>query len=185
MHFFRLEHGKIAYRADFALYAIASVAMAVFLTVASPRAQHWSIIAFALAGLGGWSLIEYAIHRFILHGLRPFSTWHAEHHHRPTALICTPTIFSALLIVVLVFLPAFLLWGKWHANALTFGVLTGYLAYAVTHHATHHWRVDNQWLRRRRKWHAMHHSKSVSPGHYGVTSSIWDHVFGSHGKRQR
>ena len=179
MHFFTLEHSKLAYRADFALYGTASVALAAFLMIAAPREQHFQILAFALIGLASWTLIEYALHRFVLHGLRPFSTWHAAHHRRPAALISTPTILSATLIATLVFLPELILGGLWRACALTFGVLTGYLAYSVTHHASHHWRANHAWLKRRKHWHALHHSSLAKPGHYGVTSAFWDHVFGS------
>jgi len=66
----------------------------------------------------------------------------------------------------------------WRASALTLGLLTGYLGYAITHHAIHHWRADNAWLKERKYWHALHHH-SEQPGCYGVTSSVWDRVFGS------
>jgi sterol desaturase/sphingolipid hydroxylase (fatty acid hydroxylase superfamily) len=130
-------------------------------------------------GLAGWTAIEYVMHRFVLHGLRPFSQWHAQHHQRPVALISTPTIVSATLIAALVYLPARLLGGLWQAGALTLGVMAGYLAYAVAHHATHHWRADSAWLKRRKRWHALHHHLADSPACYGVTTSFWDHVFGS------
>ena len=177
-----LEHSKAAYRTDFALYASAVAGLAAFLLLAGPEARRLAIATCALAGLLGWTAIEYALHRFVLHGLPPFRRWHAEHHDRPTALICAPTILSAALITLLVFLPALLIGGRWHACALTLGVLAGYLAYAVTHHATHHAthhrRTDNAWLRRRKRWHALHHNTG-QPGCYGVTSPFWDHVFGS------
>ena len=177
MSLFTLEHSKAAYGADFALYAIAVVAM-VALLLAGPR-QHWLENAMlVLAGLASWTLIEYALHRFVLHGLPPFRHWHAEHHLRPTALICAPTILSATLIVTLVFLPALALGGPWRACALTLGMLTGYLAYAIAHHATHHWRAGNAWLARRKRWHALHHH-SEQARCFGVTTSFWDHVFGT------
>ncbi len=186
MRLFTLEHGKSAYRADFALYGTASGALAAFLMIAGPREQRSEIVAFTLMGLASWTVIEYGLHRFVLHGLQPFSTWHAEHHRRPTALICAPTILSATLIATLVFLPALVLGDLWRACALTFGVLTGYLAYAITHHATHHWRTDNAWIKRRKRWHAVHHGRIRQPGHFGVTSAFWDHVFGSiHGQHRR
>ncbi len=178
MGLFTLEHSKMAYRADFALYGTAVVALAALLLIAGPRAQRLEILAFALAGLGSWSAIEYALHRFVLHGMQPFRRWHEEHHQRPMALICAPTILSAMLIATLVFLPVLVLGDLWRACALTLGVLIGYLAYAITHHATHHWRADNAWLRRRKRWHALHHYL-VQPGCYGVTSALWDHVFAS------
>ncbi len=179
MHIFTLEHSKTAYRVDFALYCAIVVALAIFLMVNGPREQRVEITAFALAGLISWTAIEYALHRFVLHGLQPFRRWHEEHHRRPMALIFTPTILSAALIVILIFIPALLVVGLWCAFALTLGVLTGYLSYTITHHAVHHWRADSAWLKKRKRWHALHHHRIEQSGYYGVTSSFLDHVFGS------
>ncbi|MEO7129310.1 MAG: sterol desaturase family protein, partial [Rhodoferax sp.] len=126
---------------------------------------------------------EYALHRFVLHGLHPFSDWHAAHHRHPTALICTPTVLSAGLMVSLVFLPALALVDLWHACGLTFGMLSGYLAYTLTHHAMHHGRAARGWLQGRRRCHALHHA--AGSGDYGVTSVFWDHVFRSDRSAQR
>jgi sterol desaturase/sphingolipid hydroxylase (fatty acid hydroxylase superfamily) len=174
-----MEHGKTAYRADFALYGTAVVALGTFLLVAGPHGLRLEFLALALLGLASWTAIEYFLHRFVLHGVAPFKGWHEQHHQRPAALICAPTILSASLIFVLVFLPVLALGGFWPACALTLGVLTGYLLYAITHHATHHWRADNAWLKRRKRWHALHHHDAGRPAGYGVTSAFWDHVFGS------
>jgi sterol desaturase/sphingolipid hydroxylase (fatty acid hydroxylase superfamily) len=179
MNIFALEHSKVAHRADFALYGVASVALAVFLAIAGPQEQRLEILTLAVIGLASWTVTEYALHRFVLHGVHPFSTWHEEHHRRPTALISTPTLLSAALIMFLVFLPVLILGGLWHACAFTLGVMTGYFVYSITHHAIHHWHVDNDWLRRRKRWHAWHHRPGKRLGHYGVTSSFWDHVFSS------
>ena len=178
MYVFTLEQSKAAYRADFALYGAAVMFLSTFLIMAGPQDHQLQLFAIALAGLATWTFIEYILHRFVLHGLHPFQRWHTVHHQRPTALICTPTILSALLICTLVFLPALWLGGAWRACALTIGLLIGYLVYTITHHATHHWRANNAWLRRRKHWHALHHHKS-QPGYYGVTSAFWDYVFGS------
>lgn len=179
MRLFSLEHSQWAYRADFAIYALASILMGVCLVVGGPHGQKAELLVAAGLGLLGWPLIEYGLHRFVLHGLKPFSTWHAAHHQRPHALICTPTALSAALIAILIFMPVALLSDIWLAMALTFGLLTGYLAYAVTHHALHHWRSDNAWLRQRKLSHALHHDPRRPAGHYGVTSSLWDEVMGT------
>ena len=99
----------------------------------------------------------------------------------PRALIGTPTILSAVLITALVFIPALALSDVWRARALTFGLLTGYLVYAIVHHATHHWRSDLAWLRHVRRHHALHHSPVAAPARYGVTSAFWDVVFRTNG----
>jgi sterol desaturase/sphingolipid hydroxylase (fatty acid hydroxylase superfamily) len=178
MGLFTLEQTKLAYRADFALYGAAVATIGIFLSVAFPRMHWFNATVWMLLGLFAWTAIEYGLHRYVLHGLRPFSDWHEVHHQRPTALICAPTIFSASLILALVFLPAWLLSDLPIACALTLGLIVGYLGYAITHHATHHWRANNMWIVHRKRWHALHHHVA-QPVCYGVTSAIWDRVFGS------
>ena len=179
MGFFTLEHSKKAYHADFALYGAAVLVLAGFVLLYGPRAQRVETATFALLGHGSWTTIEYGLHRFVLHGLQPFRRWHEEHHQSPTALICTPTILSATLIATLVYFPALILGDHWRACALTLGVMAGYLAYSITHHATHHWHVDNAWLKRRKRWHALHHHAVAQPGCFGVTTAFWDYLFSS------
>ncbi|HEX5362012.1 MAG TPA: hypothetical protein VFW49_13165, partial [Fluviicoccus sp.] len=120
MHVFTLEHRKWAYFADFFLYGAAALALAVFLYT-GPRELRPVLAGYMLAGLAASTLIEYAVHRFVLHGLPPFKTWHADHHRRPKALLSIPIAFSAPLIGLVIFLP--LLWtvGLWRACAMTLG----------------------------------------------------------------
>ena len=181
MKLFKIEHSQLAYRFDLVFYGVAPVLLAVLMCVYAPAAAKIKWIALAVLGFLSWSLMEYVLHRFILHGVAPFNRWHGEHHQRPMALICLPTAWSAGLIVLLVFGPSLWLWGYWPAATLTLGVLTGYSAYTLLHHATHHWHSQNAWFRMRRRDHAIHHAmyKRVgSPGGYfGVTSHVWDQVF--------
>lgn len=125
------------------------------------------------------------MHRFVLHGLAPFSRWHAQHHQRPAALICSPTVFSALLIATLVFAPVLLALGVAHGSAFSLGVLAGYLAYTVTHHATHLWRAQAGWLKRRKLSHTLHHHDVAQALCFGVSTSFWDHVFRTGKRRDR
>ena len=183
MQLFTLEHSQSAYRADFAFYSVASISLTIFLMFASPYDQGHQILALIMVGLICWTFIEYLLHRFILHGLVPFNKWHDLHHERPSALIYTPTIFSACLIAAFIFMPIFIFTNIWIASAFTLGILLGYLAYTFMHHAIHHLQMDSQWLKQRRRWHALHHIDSHKyvreAGHYGVTTDFWDHVFGT------
>lgn len=154
------------------------MALAVVVLTIGHGADRLETGGFVLVGLLGWTAVEYALHRFVVHGLQPFQRWHAQHHQRPRALICAPTMLSATLIATLVFLPALVLGDLWRACALTLGLVTGYLGYAVTHHATHHWCADSVWLKQRKQWHAQHHH-AMEPQCFGVTSGFWDHVFGT------
>ncbi len=172
------EPGKFVYCADFFIYGLIVAALALMLAWLAPVEQWLVLLGYCLLGLLGWTVLEYGLHRFVLHGLPPFRRWHAEHHRRPAALIRTPIILSAALIFLLVFLPAFFFSQIWRAWALSVGLLAGYFVYTVVHHAIHHWRFDNAWLKRRQHWHGLHHASEQS-GRYGVTSALWDHVFGS------
>ena len=181
MPLFTLEHSKAAYRVDFAVLGGASIGLGALLLLMSPRARLIENVACATLGLASWTFMEYAVHRFVLHGVKPFSTWHAEHHRRPAARIYAPTFASVVSIAALCYLPAWLILGPWPACALTFGVAVGDFAYSVAHHAVHHWGAAGGWLGRRRHWHGLHHARPLElvrrPGYYGVTSPFWDYLF--------
>ena len=182
---FRLEHSKWAYRADAALYATAVGAVTGWLLLRTPASARLDSAVCAGVGLFGWTLAEYLLHRFVLHGVPPFRGWHAEHHRRPMARIYTPTVLSGLLILALVYIPALWLLGALRrAAAVTLGVLTGYLAYGAMHHAAHHWASRSPWMKARKRWHAMHHHAALG-GCYGVTSGLWDRLLGTSHVRER
>jgi len=178
MVFLSLEHSKAAYRADFAFYGTAIVALAVWSVADTPVGQRWTAGLLTVLGMGLWTLAEYLLHRFVLHGLPPFKKWHALHHARPAALIFAPTVVAAGLIALLVFLPAWASLGRWCASSLTLGVLIGNTLYSATHHAIHHWHGEWPWLLRRKRLHALHHC-SDRQSCYGVTTDLWDRVFGT------
>ncbi len=178
MGFLTLEHSKVAYRADFALHGTAVLALVGWLIGEGPGDRWLELVCVTLIGLFGWTAVEYALHRFLLHGPRPFRDWHAQHHQRPKALIYAPTVLIALCFAAGVALPAWALFNEWVACALTLGLLIGYLVYSVTHHATHHWRGEGLWLKRRKRWHALHHHQTPLAC-YGVTTQFWDHVWGT------
>jgi cyclopropane-fatty-acyl-phospholipid synthase len=178
MNFFTFEQTKAVYWADFVFYA-AMIAVLVAVLMTGIPDSHWPTMAFlGIVGLIGWTGLEYGVHRFVLHGMQPFRRWHAAHHARPAALICSPTMLTAPIIGACLFLPAWAIGGLGSACAVTIGLLCGYLGYALTHHAIHHWHFDSVWLRRCKHWHFMHHGKRGACC-YGVTSGIWDEACGT------
>ena len=181
MRIFSLEHSKRAYVSDFLFYATSILVLVVLLVRRAIGSQP--LMAAALVGVGfvAWTLVEYLMHRFVLHAWSPFDSWHARHHDHPGRLLSSPTILSGSLIVWLVFVPVFLLAGILCAEALTTGLTVGYLYYSIVHHATHHWRASSDWLRKRKRWHALHHHRRLPCKHFGVTTDFWDRVFGSAG----
>ncbi|MFZ6849189.1 sterol desaturase family protein [Undibacterium sp. RuRC25W] len=176
MSFFSLEQSRRDIAIDFLFYGCSTVLLTLELCVICPSDQWLLSLMLVVGGIVIASAVEYLSHRFILHGVKPFSTWHQRHHQQPKSSIGTPTSVSASLILVLIFLPLWFSAPLFYATAVTLGVVIGYATYIITHHATHHWKGRNRWLVNRKQWHALHHC--VAPDcYYGVSSSLWDHVF--------
>jgi cyclopropane-fatty-acyl-phospholipid synthase len=173
---FSLEHSKASYWIDYLAYALAVAGLGASLCAITPAGGWLAVTEVIVAGLFGWSLVEYLMHRFVLHAVEPFKSWHTMHHGRPAALISAPTLLSATLLTLLVFVPALIASSLRYALSLTLGVTVGYLAYSICHHATHHWRIGGSWMKERKRWHAIHHVRGGGEC-YGVTSGLWDHVF--------
>jgi len=184
MNLFTFEQTRSVYWADFIFYGATIAILAGVLAVAVPNPRWVTVMFLAAMGLVVWSALEYAVHRFVLHGMQPFRRWHAAHHARPAALISSPTIVTASIIGTCLFIPAWAFAGLGSACASTIGLVCGYLAYALTHHAIHHWHAQFGWLRRRKRWHVLHHHES-QPCCYGVTSGFWDEVCGTRRGRAR
>ncbi|XP_028074702.1 uncharacterized protein LOC114277079 [Camellia sinensis] len=62
--------------------------------------------------------------------------------------------------------------------ALFGGSLLGYVLYDVTHYYLHHGQPTGQVTRHLKKYHLNHHFRIQDKG-FGITSSIWDKVFGT------
>jgi cyclopropane-fatty-acyl-phospholipid synthase len=114
-----------------------------FLLANNPLNRWLSLMGYVFFGALFWTPIEYVLHRFVLHGLPTFKTWHQLHHDRPFALIYTPTQFIVVAFLVLVYMPLWVLPSTWIAVALTLGLIGGYLLYSTAHHAMHHWATWN------------------------------------------
>ena len=179
MSLFKLEFSKTTYIADFAVYLLTPFFVFWVLLHFGPHSEWPRIIISIAIGFISWTLLEYVLHRFVLHGIEPFQHWHEQHHLRPYALIGTPTVFSLILILVGIFLPAWFISGIWLGTGLTLGIVIGYAVYMWIHHAEHHWRANVLWFKRRKRLHAIHHH-GRSASNFGVITSFWDRVFGTH-----
>ncbi|MDD0838768.1 sterol desaturase family protein [Curvibacter sp. HBC61] len=181
MRLLSFEHSLTTYYADLAAYGVGVLGLGLALGGAMSAQEGPGVALMVVLGLVVWTLLEYLIHRFVLHGLDPFRRWHAAHHQRPEALICTPTLLSALAFTGLVLWPSLAgLPSPW-GLALSLGVLTGAFVYSLLHHALHHLRAPPLALRRWQRWHRCHHH-SPQPVCYGVSTRVWDRLFGSAGR---
>jgi len=169
---------KAGYYADFFIYP-PFVLVLLGGVAAQAGLLGWTYFSVAcLIGVASWTLLEYVIHRQLLHRNRFFVDMHDMHHDSPTDLVGTPTWMS-LSIACLVLLP--LWWGTGIAvgGGLTGGLIVGYLWFATVHHGVHHWQpAPESYLYRAKRRHLIHHY-SRRPCNFGVTIGFWDRVFGT------
>jgi sterol desaturase/sphingolipid hydroxylase (fatty acid hydroxylase superfamily) len=180
-----MKMSKLGYFSEFVLFPPLVLAATLFAFHAAkpPPPVEWVI--FYGAGLVAWTLIEYLLHRALFHHAPILSQIHDHHHHSPQELIGTPAWASLMVGLVAVAWPSWKAFGYDLATAATAGVVTGYLWYVFVHYAAHHWRPRRgSYLYGVRLRHARHHHQSQS-GNFGVTTAVWDHLFGTALKRAR
>ena len=170
---------KFGYFSEFLLFPplILAATLYAFHHSISPRPITW--LALFAAGLFAWTLLEYVLHRVLFHHAPILSGIHEQHHDEPQELIGTPAWASALVGLIAVATPSWGLLGFDLGTASTTGLVVGYLWYVFIHYAVHHWQPPrDSYLYRARLRHARHHFQSHS-GNFGVTTGLWDHIFGS------
>jgi len=144
-----------------------------------------------VVGLFVWTPTEYVMHRFVFH-FRPRTPrqervsflFHGVHHAQPwskTRLVMPPAVSIplALLFYGAFYLLVGLAMGQPHWVAPLFsGLVAGYLAYDMFHYSMHHFRMQSGVLHAMRRYHMQHHGATPNQ-RYGVTSPLWDIVFGT------
>jgi len=139
-----------------------------------------SILALTIssgAGLLSWSLLEYVFHRWVYHkGRTPAHVGHRMHHESPKMLIAMPWFIVTAFLAGVWYIFAYCL--QFHL-ILSFmaGLTTGFVFYGAFHHIHHHFHFKNIWYRKLRAHHFIHHQ--FPDVNFGVTSRLWDHVFGT------
>jgi sterol desaturase/sphingolipid hydroxylase (fatty acid hydroxylase superfamily) len=151
----------------------------------------WVAIPAFLIGLFLWTLAEYTLHRFVFHYHartprmeRVTFLFHGVHHAQPqckTRLVMPPVV--SLPLAALFYGLFWLIIGSWlqapgWVNPMMSGFLIGYLVYDLTHYATHHWPMRSRFAKFLKRYHMQHHYKTPN-ARYGVSSPIWDYIFGT------
>ena len=138
-------------------------------------------------GLIIWTLFEYWLHRLVFHykptskaGQRFHFMAHGVHHDYPNdsmRLVMPPAVSLALAVAIYWSMYA-IIGEKGLTAAVYSGFVTGYLAYDLTHFATHYSNFKNKWFQEIKRSHMLHHYKDGTKG-FGLSNVIWDHVFGT------
>lgn len=155
-----------------------------------------SAVAFIVGALS-WSASEYAIHRFIGHGPRrkrepglrgfvtpsglaaAFNTEHLAHHSDPQYFASSfQKAIAAVVVTGVAAAVASAVAGSRRGCAFALGFGLTYVSYEVLHRRVHTHAPTTRYGRWRRRHHLYHHHQTPRQNH-GVTSALWDHVFGT------
>ncbi len=143
-------------------------------------------ILLFIGGMIVWTVTEYALHRHVFHFI-PENAWgkrlhfimHGVHHDYPNdsrRLVMAPAISIPLSIVFFFLFEA--VCGPRFVYPFFAGFMTGYLCYDMTHYAIHHFSMKNRVGNYLRKHHFRHHYSDADIN-FGVSSPVWDVVFGT------
>jgi sterol desaturase/sphingolipid hydroxylase (fatty acid hydroxylase superfamily) len=135
--------------------------------------------AFATLALGLllFSLVEYLFHRYVFHGpVALFARGHLTHHVQPLAYESLPFFLPPLLVLGIARALAAVM-PVTYALLVAGATATGYACYGLAHTVIHHIRFRSSLGRRWAASHHVHHRHLEA--NYGVTTPLWDFVFGT------
>ncbi|XYI03486.1 sterol desaturase family protein [Sorangium sp. So ce1128] len=148
-------------------------------------------LGLLLVGLFLWTFAEYVLHRYVFHYVGP-RLWqrrmhfvlHGVHHDFPQDADRLVMPLGASIPLGVVFYTLFrAVFGPVPADPLFVGFGLGYLAYDGTHYAIHHFRMTSRWGKWIKRHHMVHHHTGER-ARWGVSSPLWDWVFGTMGTSQ-
>jgi sterol desaturase/sphingolipid hydroxylase (fatty acid hydroxylase superfamily) len=151
------------------------------------------VAGLAFLGLVFWSLSEYVLHRFVFHFTANSPVQeklqfliHGLHHDDPLdpSRLVMPPIPGVIIASVLYGLFRLVLGPAWVEPFFAF-FLVGYLCYDYVHFSVHHFKPRTRLGKMLKQHHMMHHFVSPS-SRWGVSSPLWDYVFGTleHAKKK-
>jgi sterol desaturase/sphingolipid hydroxylase (fatty acid hydroxylase superfamily) len=168
------------------------IAVVLYRSISRHDLPWWGLLVVYLIGTLAWTLIEYILHRYVFHwmrdtprGRRIHFLLHGVHHDYPNDgdRLVMPLGFSVPLSFVFYGL-FYVTMGFRFGEPFFAGFVLGYLMYDGTHYAIHHFRQRTRigkWIKRH---HMLHHHLDHDGG-FGVSSPLWDLVFGTMPKPKR
>jgi sterol desaturase/sphingolipid hydroxylase (fatty acid hydroxylase superfamily) len=149
-----------------------------------------TVILFFVGALV-FTLVEYIVHRYIFHistetpAKEKFQyTAHGVHHEFPKdkERLAMPPVLSITLSTILLFVFR-LIMGDF-VFAFLPGFLVGYAGYLAVHYMVHAYQPPKNFLKILWINHGIHHYKNGEVV-FGVSSPLWDYIFGTMPKAER
>lgn len=162
---------------------------------------YWSIthtnlsagttVGMFFLGMLVFTWVEYNVHRYIFH-LAPTTqrradfqyTMHGVHHEFPKdkTRLAMPPLLSITLSTILLLIFRLIL-GDFAFSFLP-GFLVGYAMYLSVHYMVHAYQPPRNFLKVLWVNHAIHHYKDGEMV-FGVSSPLWDYIYGTMGQNTR
>jgi len=177
-----------------------TVAYVLYAAIVLPlglRARPLAAAAWILAGVSVWTLVEYLVHRYVLHGRFPdgpgpiqhavhrfLDTAHGDHHLRPWDGLHINGGFDSIPVAIVLALLSFLA-PLPTAPVFIATVLVSYVAEEWVHYSVHFHQFKSRYFAYIRKHHLYHHSGRGSTVAFGLSSGIWDGPLGTPIARKR
>lgn len=144
-------------------------------------------LIFFIFGCLAWTFAEYALHNWYGHKAKGKNEFSREHlaHHTNTSYFASDwkKAIATVKIVPFIFIAISYFSGLLYGSIFTFGFLLMYSTYEIIHRRIHTHEPKNFYSKFIRKHHAYHHFSNPRYNH-GVTSPIWDFVFGTYKKAE-
>lgn len=149
-----------------------------------------TILGLFTIGMLAFTLVEYLMHRFIYHlpsvyheGGVAFAL-HGIHHKFPRdkKRLVMPPVLSVVLASLILGLNYFLMGNN--GFPFTAGFLFGYAAYLSVHYIVHRFKPPKNAFKVLWIHHSIHHYQDDEVA-FGVSSPLWDYVFGTMPKSKK
>lgn len=188
----RLLINRIELYKPFAFYAVLLAALNAAALRGGDEAPA-SVAALLCGGLFTWGLIEYSIHRWLLHREPRIddarlhgNRVHLAHHADPDALDRLNVQLSESLPICAAFcLLAWAATSSWRSTVFLYdGLMLGYFFYEYLDYQAHHGAARGRLIRYYRRYHLLHHHCDAE-ARFGVTSPLFDLLFGTYHVERR
>ena len=169
------------------LYAVALI----FWSILRTEVSSTIIFGLYITGFISFTLVEYLLHRFVYHmrtntNIKKNIQYHMHgiHHEYPKDKdrLAMPPLLSMSITSLLLYLLHLLI-GSYSFSFLS-GFTTGYALYLFMHYILHRHKAPKNGFKKLWVYHSIHHYKDESV-YFGVSTPVWDYVFGTRYKNDK
>jgi 4-hydroxysphinganine ceramide fatty acyl 2-hydroxylase len=174
---------------SFWIFPIIAIVLLQFSLRVEAKRSAGELFLLFLSGVLTWTLLEYVLHRFVFHVQIPLrnprlrelvNASHLSHHaspRDPNKVLVQP-LYGLVISAILYGLIFAALRSPLSATLVVIGIWTGFLYYEAVHYRVHFSLSPSGLIARQRRSHFYHHFTN-NKRCFGVTSPLWDYVFGT------